>query len=225
MKRPVSLTPEELIRLLAVARERRLRDWVMILLAYVFGMRASEIVGLRVRDVQDGLVIVRRGKGSEATCHAQESHENPLLDVREAIGLWLTEMGARGPKGGRRRNSKMQPSSRNVAFPQNQLLFPVSRQQFWRIVRAHAIDAGIPAGLPYRNKRKAHALKHSIARHLTQDGMPPRDLMEYLGWKKLETAAIYTLPDADEVGARATKILREKAAFRSGPVPSGDDTN
>ncbi len=219
MKTPVSLTPEELVRLLAKARERRLRDWVMILVTYWHGLRASETIHLRVCDLADGFLTIRRGKGSEDNVHPLQEHENPLLNERAAFEEWFRERDASGPKGGRRRNvarKKAQQSSQNVAFLADDyaLLFPISRSQFWRLYRGYAKAAGLPAGLPYRNKRKTHALKHTIARHLAQDNLPIPDLAQYLGWKKIQTAAIYTVADEDEVTSRASKIIRQKQAFR-----------
>jgi len=63
---PKFLTHAELRRLLEVARERKLRDYCMILLAYRHGLRASEICGLRVDDLDPaaGQILCRRGKGS-----------------------------------------------------------------------------------------------------------------------------------------------------------------
>ena len=47
----VHLTPDELLAVLKVARERSSRDWAMILLAYRHGLRASELCGLRTAEV------------------------------------------------------------------------------------------------------------------------------------------------------------------------------
>src|SRR5262245_56447108 len=62
----VHLTPDELLAVLKVARERSPRDWAMILLAYRHGLRASELCGLRTADVdlESGSLDIRRLNGS-----------------------------------------------------------------------------------------------------------------------------------------------------------------
>src|SRR5579864_6114422 len=116
MKAPVSLKDEELLRLLAKARAHRLRDWVMILVTYWHGLRASETINLRESDLQDGVLRVHRGKGSEATAQALQEHENPLLNERAAIEEWFTERGTMGKKGGRKHLSKTRLSGEKVTF-------------------------------------------------------------------------------------------------------------
>jgi|GEM_PF-974531 len=224
MKTAVSLTPEELVRILAAARARRLRDWVMILITYWHGLRASETINLRVKDLADGYLAVTRGKGSEATMQPLQEHTNPLLNERAAIETWLSQRDAQGKKGGRRNGSKRSPqkmrhSAESVAFSaarpiENELLFPITRGQFWRLVRGYAIAAGIAAGRRYRTKRKTHALKHTIAKHLISDGVPLNELQAWLGWKDIRTAAIYTVADEDEVAQRVGRTIRDKTAFR-----------
>jgi integrase len=60
------LTPEETLAVLKAARARSVRDWAMILLAYRHGLRASELVGLKLADVdlKAGSISVRRLKGA-----------------------------------------------------------------------------------------------------------------------------------------------------------------
>ena len=60
------LTPEELLSVLKAARSRSARDWAMILLGYRHGMRASEVCGLKLADVdlKTSSVSIRRLKGS-----------------------------------------------------------------------------------------------------------------------------------------------------------------
>jgi integrase len=68
----VDPTPEEMLRVLKVARQRSSRDWAMILLAYRDGMRASEVCGLEMPDLdlRNGSITIRRLKGSLNDCAA-----------------------------------------------------------------------------------------------------------------------------------------------------------
>src|SRR4051812_39045278 len=64
--RATFLSPEETLAVLRAARARTVRDWAMILVAYRHGLRASEICGLHMPDVnlRDGSLSIRRLKGS-----------------------------------------------------------------------------------------------------------------------------------------------------------------
>jgi integrase len=63
------LTTNKIVAVLKAARERSTRDWAMILLAYRHGLRASEICGLRLADVdlKNFAVTIERLKGSLKT--------------------------------------------------------------------------------------------------------------------------------------------------------------
>lgn len=86
MKAPVSLSPEELLALLACARKRRLRDWTAVLICYRCGLRRSELLDIRARDIQDGCLTIQRLKGSEKTQQLLQWHPEPLLHAKSWIG-------------------------------------------------------------------------------------------------------------------------------------------
>ena len=214
MKAPVSLKDDELLRLLAAARKHRLRDWVMILVTYWHGLRASETIHLREADLQDGVIRVHRGKGSEATAQALQEHENPLLNERAAVEEWLAERGTLGKKGGRRRPQKTGQSGEIVTFSEEDRLFPISRKQFWANYRRYATEAGLPRGIGRRTKRKTHALKHTIAKHLIREGVTLPEVRDWLGWKSMKTADVYLLSDQDELARNVGNAIRKKDSFR-----------
>src|ERR1019366_3715210 len=60
------LTTDETLMVLKAARERATRDWTMVLLAYRHGLRASEVCGLKLADIdlKTGSISIRRLKGS-----------------------------------------------------------------------------------------------------------------------------------------------------------------
>lgn len=87
-------TPEEMLAVLKLARKRSARDWAMILLAYRHGMRASEVCGLELRDLdlRNGSITIRRLKGSLLTVQPLYAHRGmPLLDETIALRAWLKE--------------------------------------------------------------------------------------------------------------------------------------
>jgi len=222
---PVSLTDDELLKVLALAT-RRLRDWVLMLLTYRHGLRATEAISIRRRDLDCSHIRIRRGKDSEETEQPLYGHDNPLLNELEAVRLWLLEMGERGKKGaakpgGRRSRAKILHSNQNVKFRTSgaseragevtgdDLLFPITRQRFFQIFRQYAIEAGLP-----RRKRSPHKLKHSIAKHLIREGVPINEVQDHLGWKSLKTADHYTRADSDEVAHSVDRAIRGKDTFR-----------
>src|SRR5712671_5027418 len=81
--RMVILTPEETLDLLKTARNLSTRAWAMILLAYRHGLRASEVCGLKLADIdlKAGSISIRRLKGSLLTTQPIYEHRGqPLLD-------------------------------------------------------------------------------------------------------------------------------------------------
>jgi type 1 fimbriae regulatory protein FimB len=109
------LTPEETLAVLRAARGRLIRDWAMILLAYRHGLRASEVCGLKLSDVdlKSGSISIRRLKGSLQTVQPLYPHRGqPLLDEMSALRAWLRERQTDGSdflftsqKGGKRPNA------------------------------------------------------------------------------------------------------------------------
>jgi hypothetical protein len=127
-KPPVSLSDEQLLALLERAKQHRHRDYVMILITYWHGLRASETCALRESDfdVAAGTVRITRGKGSEGGQHdLQDFPDNPLLDERAVVRWWLANRGQFGVKGGAKRqpsavsrqpSAKMRQSTEIVSF-------------------------------------------------------------------------------------------------------------
>jgi integrase len=103
-KPPVSLTPAELVALLTLAYNTCPRDWVLILVTYWHGLRASESVKLRECDfdLAASTVLVTRGKGSVGGYQ--------IMNERTAVEWWLAnreQFGVKGAAkaGGRKRNN------------------------------------------------------------------------------------------------------------------------
>src|ERR1700680_2244419 len=105
------LTPQEMLDLLKAARQHSTRDWAMILLAYRHGLRASEVCGIKLADLdlKAGSISIKRLKGSLHTVQPIYQHRGqPLLDESAAIRAWLRKATAcrsgslfTKPKGGK----------------------------------------------------------------------------------------------------------------------------
>src|ERR1019366_9213854 len=102
---------QETLALLKAARKRSSRDWAMILMAYRNGLRASEVCGIKLADVdlKCGSIAIRRLKGSLHTIQPIYQHRGqPLLDETAALRAWLRKRTGDGsdylfasPKGGK----------------------------------------------------------------------------------------------------------------------------
>ena len=164
------LTIDEVRNLLAVAKSHSERDWLIILVAYRHGLRASEIVGPRAitnRDVRDGEITVRRLKGSMKTTQPLVSSPDPLFDEKAPL-----EMLAAKTQG---------------------VLFPIDRHTYWWFFQKYGIEAGIA-----RSKSHPHIAKHSIAIHGIKAGVGIENLRQYLGHKSLASTGAYLRVTDDE---------------------------
>jgi type 1 fimbriae regulatory protein FimB len=160
------------LRLLAAARAHRERDWLMILVAFWHGLRASEVTRFTADAVRDGHLIIQRLKGSLKTVQPLVEHPDPLLNERAALIDFASK-------------SKL-----------NQSVFRVSRSQSWRLVQKYAKAAGIR-----KHKAHPHVLKHSIAMQ-TIGSAGIENVRQYLGHKSIaSTGAYLRVTDADASSA------------------------
>jgi integrase len=103
--RTAFLSPEETLSVLRTAKDRAIRDWAMVLLAYHHGLRASEVCNLKMVDVnlKDGSISIQRLKGSMRTVQPLYTHRGqPLLDEAAALRSWSKTRPSR-PSGRRLR--------------------------------------------------------------------------------------------------------------------------
>lgn len=168
------LTPSEVQAVIKAAKVRSTRDWAMVLLAYRHGLRASEVCGLKLSDVdiKNESITLRRLKGSLKTVQPLYRHRGqPLLDEVHAMKAWLRERADDGSdyvftsqKGGR-----------------------LDRTQFFRIFQALATEAALPT-----EKRHPHCLKHSLGTHLVQRNTNLALVKQALGHKSISSTLRYT---------------------------------
>ena len=167
------LAPEETLAVLRAAKDRSVRDWAMILLAYRHGLRASEVCGLRLADVdlKDGAITIQRLKGSLKTVQPLYAHRGqPLLDEVSALRSWL----------------KVRPADGSDYLFTSQKGGRLDRTQFFRIFRAIAEAAGLPA-----EKRHPHCLKHSLASHLVAGNVNLALIKQALGHRSISSTMVY----------------------------------
>lgn len=147
-----------------------LRDRAMLELLYATGLRASELVGLKVQDVnlERGFVIVV-GKGSKE--RAVPIGEEALDALKEYFE------GARRSILGGAESEYLFVSSRKRGL---------TRQMFWDRIKHYARKAGITSDI------SPHTLRHSFATHLLDNGADLRAVQLMLGHSDISTTQIYT---------------------------------
>jgi len=148
-----------------------LRDRTMLEVLYATGLRVTELVSLRLTDINLRQGVVRvMGKGSKER----------LVPLGEEAIAWIEHFlqTAREPL---LKNSLYE----DVVFPSNRGQI-MTRQAFWYRIKAHARTAGIT------RKLSPHTLRHAFATHLLNHGADLRVVQLLLGHSDLSTTQIYT---------------------------------
>ena len=171
---PDSLTESDVEKLLAAPDLDSLigiRDRTMLEVLYACGLRVSELVNLKLHEINLRQGVVRVvGKGSK---------ERLVPMGEEAIdwvSFYLSET---------RNELLKQNLNQDIVFPSNRTC-AMTRQAFWYRVKAHAKHAGI------RKKLSPHTLRHAFATHLLNHGADLRVVQLLLGHSDLSTTQIYT---------------------------------
>ncbi len=184
---PGTLTPEEIGRLLAAPTggdARALRDRALLELFYSSGLRASELAGLTLQQVnlEQGFLRVF-GKGSK---------ERVVPIGGRAADALTTYLAS-----GRPQLVKAKTGSQLFLNPRGTAL---SRVALWMIVKKNAQRAGITKNV------KSHGLRHSFATHLLSGGADLRAIQEMLGHASISTTQIYT-------AVESKRLLEQHAKF------------
>ncbi len=171
---PKVLSEAQVVALLAVPQTGTAlgeRDRAMLETLYATGLRVSELVGLRLHEVNFEMGVVRIfGKGSKER----------LVPLGEEAIDWLRRYLGNGRTTllGRRQSDDVFVTSRGCAM---------TRQAFWQLIKRYAERAGItPARL------SPHVLRHAFATHLLNHGADLRVVQMLLGHSDISTTQIYT---------------------------------
>ena len=170
-KMPAVLTQEEVTRLLEQpggTSPKELRDTAMLELLYATGIRVSELISLKVSDVNLAMEYL--------TC--SDSHKERIIPfgsiAKKALSRYL-ELGR--PK--------------LVGDEQEEWLFTncagqqMSRQGFWKLIKSYGKKAGIEAEIT------PHMLRHSFAAHMVGNGADLKSVQEMLGHSDISTTQVY----------------------------------
>ena len=170
---PEVLSGREVERLLATANGdgvQEVRDRAMLELLYATGVRVSELVALKLRDVNVAAgYLLTMGKGEKE--RLVPIGESARKAVSEYLAVTRTILDRKG-------DSEYLFLSR--------LGGKMSRQAFWNIIKKRSLAAGIKKNI------SPHTLRHSFATHLLENGADLRSVQIMLGHADLSSTQIYT---------------------------------
>ena len=173
-KLPRVLSVDEVDTLISIpdcSKPQGVRDQALLEILYGTGMRVSELIGLNLEDIHISMGFVRvfgkggkeriipLGGGAITACKRYIEEVRPLFTAKQK-GVEALFVNMRGTR--------------------------LTRQGCWKLLKAHALQAGIQKELT------PHILRHSFATHLIENGADLRAVQEMLGHSDISTTQIYT---------------------------------
>lgn len=170
-KMPEILTTEEVIWLLEQPKgdtPKEIRDKAMLELLYATGIRVTELITLKVSDVnmQMGFIICRDGSKERVIPFGAAAKRAMIQYLEKARNVMLLDLHS------------------DILFV-NCSGQPMSRQGFWKLIKYYAKKAGIVTDIT------PHTLRHSFAAHLVENGADLRSVQEMLGHSDISTTQVY----------------------------------
>ena len=185
-KLPDVLSPTEVEHLLHTPDRTipaGVRDAAMIELLYAAGLRVSELIVLKLQDVNlEGCFTRVFGKGSKERVVPFGRY------ARQSLDLYIQTA----------RPQLLKTSTSPFLFVAR-AGNPMSRQGFWKLLKRYALKAGIQKNIT------PHTLRHSFASHLLEGGADLRTVQVMLGHVDISTTQIYT-----HVARKHLKEIHEK---------------
>ncbi len=170
-KMPEILTMGEVSALLEQANgdsPKEIRDKAMLELLYATGIRVTELISLKVSDVNLPMHFIM----------CRDPHKERMIpfgtQAHDALERYLGDVRA----------EMVEDKSSEILFA-NCSGKPMSRQGFWKLIKFYAKKAGITADIT------PHTLRHSFAAHLVENGADLKSVQEMLGHSDISTTQIY----------------------------------
>ncbi len=154
-----------------------LRDKAMLELLYATGIRASEVAGLKISDLNFDIGYLR--------CLGKGNRERIIPLGKAAVAATMEYLQNLRPRLAKTFSEDFLLLSRTGRA--------MSRIEIWRLVKKYAIRAGMPKNLT------VHTLRHCFATHLLTGGADLRSIQEMLGHVDIATTQIYTHVDHERL--------------------------
>lgn len=185
---PKNITQDQMAKLLEVAASDRSvlgqRNCLMICLMYAGGMRVSELVSLRISQIfltERHIKVLGKGDKERIIPIPEEMIgvlENYIAQIHTILlGNSATAQAAK---------TTIKKSDFLFPVPHAGKINHITRQAFWRILKAIAQKSGLIHTI------SPHVLRHSLATHMLKRGANLRILQMLLGHEKISTVQIYT---------------------------------
>lgn len=171
-KVPEILTVEEMDRLLSTPDNsvKGIRDKAMLELLYATGLKVSEIISIKLDEINISLRYIRLMDVDKERIVPFGNH------AKEAVELYLNNA---------RSELKGDKDSGGYLFL-NYAGEPMSRQGFWKIIKHYGELAG------FGERLTPHIFRHSFAAHMVENGADLKSLQEMLGHADISTTQIYS---------------------------------
>ena len=170
-KLPDILTVEEVDLLLRQPKgntAKGIRDKAMLELLYATGIRVSELIGLKVNDINLKLGYLNCSSGGRARVIPFGT------TAKQAVENYMAKSRAQLLGEGKSDFLFLNCSGKSM-----------SRQGFWKVLKGYAASAGIHQDIT------PHTLRHSFAAHLVQNGADLKSVQEMMGHSDISTTQIY----------------------------------
>lgn len=180
---------DKLLEIPDVSTSKGIRDKAMLELLYATGIRVSELVGLKLSDVNImlGYITCNDGKRERIVPFGNSAKMSLLRYIREVRGIYSEDY---------RENCE--------CLFLNLCGKPMSRQGFWKIIKKYGELAGIGSDIT------PHMLRHSFAAHMVQNGADLRAVQEMMGHAALSTTQIYAELNAKRIREEYAKAHPRK---------------
>ena len=171
-KTPKILTVEEIEALLSLPDDstKGLRDKAMLELLYGTGLKVSELIGLKLNEINTALRFIR----------LMDKERERLIPFGEpakvALEKYLIES----------RDKLLTKDEYADYLFLNYAGEPMTRQGFWKIIKSYGDMAGFDVGLT------PHVFRHSFAAHMVENGADLKSLQEMLGHSDISTTQVYS---------------------------------
>lgn len=170
-KAPEIMTMKEVVKLLeqpSGKSAKEIRDKAMLELLYATGIRVSELISLRLSEVNMQMGFIQ----------CKDANKERVIPfgnkAREALNKYIVKC----------RGEMIADADEDILFV-NCSGQPMSRQGFWKLIKFYAKKAGITADIT------PHTLRHSFAAHLVENGADLKSVQEMLGHSDISTTQVY----------------------------------